>query len=273
MGREKGDVNVRSAGIANSIIRDRIAPNSFASSNIDSAICSGSMPPTGNSASVQEDTMVRPKEIAFIDRAVSDLESLLAGLRPDVEPVVLSTSELAPAQIANAVKDRVGLEAIQPDTALKGPDRADVPTAIAALITERNARTSEVGVVRGDEVKLPDPWLVDVTHPGTSCVQPQKPVVLWRSGELGESPINFAPKDRSWNIHGKWPARADRLALPPSMPLRDRTDYVVDVGGRLAPVTVRLIPESVNNDAMRASYMLEVGCGNQVNALLALYQK
>jgi hypothetical protein len=160
-----------------------------------------------------------------------------------------------------------------PETALKGPDRADVPTAIAALITERNARTSEVGVVRGDEVRLPDPWLVDVTHPGTSCVQPKQPVVLWRSGDLGEAPINFAPKDRSWNLHGKWPAKADRLALPPSMPLRDRTDYVVDVGGRLAPVTVRLIPDSVNNDAMRASYMLEVGCGNQVNALLALYQK
>ena len=30
------------------------------------------------------------KEIAFIDRAVTDLDSFLAGLRSEVEPVVLA---------------------------------------------------------------------------------------------------------------------------------------------------------------------------------------
>ena len=44
-------------------------------------------------------------------------------------------------------------------------------------------------------------------------------------------------------------------------------------GGKLAPVTMRLIPASVENDAMRASWMAEVGCDNQANALLKMASK
>jgi hypothetical protein len=160
-----------------------------------------------------------------------------------------------------------------PEAGLQGGGGDDVKTAMAALITERKVRTSEVGVVRGDEVKLPDPWVVDVTHPGTTCVQAGKPVVLWRGGNLTATRVDFAPKDRSWNISGNWPAAADRLSLPATMPLKDNFDYVVALGSNLAPVTVRLIPPAVNNDAMRAGYMIEAGCENQLNALLAAYSK
>jgi hypothetical protein len=149
----------------------------------------------------------------------------------------------------------------------------DVRTAMAALITERKVRTSDVGVVRGGEVKLPDPWVVDVTHPGTTCVQAGQPVVLWRAGNLVATRVDFAPKDRSWNISGNWPAAADRLSLPGNMPLKDNFDYIVGLGNILAPVTVRLIPPAVNNDAMRAGYMIEAGCENQLNALFAAYSK
>ena len=161
-----------------------------------------------------------------------------------------------------------------PEAGLKGGGSRDVQTAMAALITERHVRTSEVGVVRGaSEVKLPDPWVVDVSHPGTSCVQAGKPVVLWRVQDLRETRVDFAPKDRSWNVSGTWPASADRLSMPASMPLRDHWDYIVLLGDRAAPVTVRLIPPAVNNDAMRAGYMIVAGCENQLNALLAGWQK
>ena len=161
-----------------------------------------------------------------------------------------------------------------PDSGVKAGASTDVSTAMAALITERRVRTSEVGVVRGEnDVKLPDPWVVDVSHPGTSCVQAGKPVVLWRVQDLRETPVAFAPKDRSWNVSGTWPASTDRLSMPATMPLRDNWDYIVDLGGKLAPVTVRLIPPTVDNDAMRAGYMNEVGCENQLNALLAAWQK
>lgn len=166
-----------------------------------------------------------------------------------------------------------GPSSAAPDSLAKGGS-TDVPTAMKALITESHARTSEVGVVRGQgEVRLPDPWVVDITHPGTSCVRDGEAVVLWRGPPLTVATVAFAPKDRSWNVSGTWPANADRITLPANMPLKDDWDYVVEVGGRAAPVTVRLLPKSVNNDAMRAGYMREVGCGNQLSALLAVYQK
>ena len=56
------------------------------------------------------DTQTR--EIAFVDPGVSDLDSLFAGLRPDVEAVMLSDSQPASAQIAHELRGRSGLEAI-----------------------------------------------------------------------------------------------------------------------------------------------------------------
>jgi hypothetical protein len=151
---------------------------------------------------------------------------------------------------------------------------ADQASAVTALLTERQARTSEVGVVRGEtEVKLPDPWVVDVTHPGTSCVTFGRPVVLWRSEDMGQSPVAISPADRSWTVSGVWPAAADRLQMPANLPLRDRTSYVINVAGKMAPVTMRVIPAAVSNDVMRASWMAEVGCDNQANALLAMLKK
>ena len=52
------------------------------------------------------------REIAFIDPGVDDLLTLLAGIRPDVEPILLTADEPAPRQMARAVKGREGLEAI-----------------------------------------------------------------------------------------------------------------------------------------------------------------
>ena len=48
--------------------------------------------------------MTKSREIVFVDQNVSDLHSLLAGLRPDVEPIVLTASERATTQIATALK-------------------------------------------------------------------------------------------------------------------------------------------------------------------------
>jgi hypothetical protein len=166
-----------------------------------------------------------------------------------------------------------GPSQVAPDSQVKSGG-SDTASAVTALLTERQARTSEVGVVRGEaEVKLPDPWVVDVTHPGTSCIATGHPVVLWRSEDMGATQVTISPADRSWTVSGNWPANADRLSMPANLPLRDQTSYVLNVGGKLAPVTMRLIPASVSNDVMRASWMAEVGCDNQANALLAMLKK
>ena len=52
------------------------------------------------------------KEIVFIDRAITDVDSFLAGLRPDIEAIVLAPGESAPAQIAKALCGRSALAAI-----------------------------------------------------------------------------------------------------------------------------------------------------------------
>jgi hypothetical protein len=56
--------------------------------------------------------MFKAREIAFIDPMVADIDVLLAGIRPDVEPIVLRPAEDAVKQIARAVEGRDGLEAI-----------------------------------------------------------------------------------------------------------------------------------------------------------------
>jgi hypothetical protein len=160
-----------------------------------------------------------------------------------------------------------------PDSKISG-GAGDTKSAATALLTEKRARTSEVGVVRGEkDVKLPDPWVVDVTHPGTSCIQAGRPVVLWRSEDMSATPVTIAPADRSWTVSGNWPAAADRLSMPANLPLRDHTSYIISVGGKPAPVTLRLIPSSVTTDVMRAGWMAQVGCDNQANSLLAMLSK
>jgi hypothetical protein len=52
------------------------------------------------------------KELAFIDPNILDLNGLLAGLRPEVEPVLLSPDESVPAQIGRAILAHVDLNAI-----------------------------------------------------------------------------------------------------------------------------------------------------------------
>jgi hypothetical protein len=52
------------------------------------------------------------REIAFIDCEVSDFNTLLAGLRPGVEAVVLTAARSATAQMATVLRERSGLKAI-----------------------------------------------------------------------------------------------------------------------------------------------------------------
>src|SRR5437016_1959452 len=52
------------------------------------------------------------RAIAFIDRNVDDLGTLLASLSPHVEPILLSDDEPAPRQMVRAVRRWADLDAI-----------------------------------------------------------------------------------------------------------------------------------------------------------------
>jgi len=60
----------------------------------------------------QDDAVSRCSEILFIDPAVSDIDVLLSGVRPGVRAIVLDTERPAARQIAVALVDRRGLDAV-----------------------------------------------------------------------------------------------------------------------------------------------------------------
>ena len=51
-------------------------------------------------------------EIAFVDAGIPDFDAFVAGLRPNVEAIVLSPSRRAPDQMAAVLRGRSGLDAV-----------------------------------------------------------------------------------------------------------------------------------------------------------------
>jgi hypothetical protein len=86
------------------------------------------------------------KQIAFIDCAVADIETLWAGLRPDIEAVMLSSLQAAPRQIAIALQGRCDFEAIhiiahgQPGEVRLGAGALSLET-----IEEHRSQLAEIG--------------------------------------------------------------------------------------------------------------------------------
>jgi hypothetical protein len=62
--------------------------------------------------SQQDAAVTHFSEILFIDPAVSDIDVLLAGVRPGVEAIVLDAERPAARQMAVALADRRGLDAV-----------------------------------------------------------------------------------------------------------------------------------------------------------------
>ena len=61
---------------------------------------------------VEERVMARPREILFVDPSVSDIDTILNGLRQGVEAIVLDPATPAVRQIAAALAGRYGLSAV-----------------------------------------------------------------------------------------------------------------------------------------------------------------
>jgi hypothetical protein len=138
------------------------------------------------------------------------------------------------------------------------------------LVNATLARSDRVGVVRGagDEVVPPAPWLVDITHVGNRCLPPASPITFWRPGAGAAVPLTIAPSDRSWIARAEWPTGADRIQIPSTIPLRDRSTYLVNLDGKETAITLVIIPDAISNDAMRVGWMMEAGCATQAQALL-----
>jgi hypothetical protein len=145
----------------------------------------------------------------------------------------------------------------------------DISNALAALTTGGSQAT--MGVVRAkvEDVTLPDPWVIDVSHSGKVCVRPGSSLVFWRQQSAGEAKLRIMPVDRTWRAESEWPAGASELPAPAMFPITDRQTYVFDIGGQTATVTLVHVPASLGTDRMRAAWMLQKNCLNQTKALIA----
>ena len=145
----------------------------------------------------------------------------------------------------------------------------DVSNVVAALST--GGTQAAMGVVRAkvENVTLPDPWVIDVTHSGKACIRPGTSVVFWREQSAGPTKLRIMPVDRTWRAEAEWPAGTSELTAPTMFPITDRQTYVFDLGGQTATVTLVHVPASLGTDRMRAAWMLQKNCLNQTKALIA----
>jgi hypothetical protein len=149
-----------------------------------------------------------------------------------------------------------------------GGSGVDVSNLLAAL--SAGGSQSSMGVVRAkvDNVTLPNPWVVDVTHSGKVCVRQGTSVVFWRQQSAGAAKLRITPVDRTWRAESDWPAGASEMPAPAMFPVTDRQTYMFDLGGQTATVTLVQMPASLANDRMRAAWMLQKNCLAQTKALV-----
>ena len=153
--------------------------------------------------------------------------------------------------------------------AVGGGKGVDLSTALKGLVTEREARLTEVGTTCGAALaaKLPSPWLLDSSRGGNRCLLEGQAPVFWRPST--DRTISFAitPADRSWKVETTWPAGVDRMAL--NLPyIRGDQSYFLEYGGAENAVTIDILPGALQNDKMRAAWMAAKGCEAQAEALV-----
>lgn len=202
------------------------------------------------------------------------VESRGANLKPgdmvdDTKPLVLTAGQHVSliAENGSTLNFDGPYNAPPTSAAASAPGMA---ATLQALVVQNQTRTNEVGVVRGAaaEAALPDPWLLDVSHPGSLCVRAGARPVLWRASATKTATVTITPLDRTWSMTATWPQGDDRLELPPPFPLTARSTYIVDVDHDRAAVTINALPDTVRADPMRAAWMIEKGCRAQAVALL-----
>jgi hypothetical protein len=157
----------------------------------------------------------------------------------------------------------------RPPTAGGGGGGVGLNQTLAALVTQRTARTGEFGVTRGTVLAdLPDPWVLDATHSGNVCVLEKGTPTFWRPDSKAVASLAVAPVDHSWNAKAQWPVGQDRLAITTDVPMRAGETYVVTFNGTESAVTLVQVPASLTNTEMRAGWMANRRCEQQAQALL-----
>ena len=148
----------------------------------------------------------------------------------------------------------------------------DSKQALAVLIATRDARTSSIGVIRAgtDAVKIPSPWLIDITRSGPRCLREDEIPILWRPDSSVQQPFVIFPSDRSWRADFSWLAGEQSLRMPPLAKFQGITSLLVNINQQEFAISLSVIPKAVDDPAVLAAWMLEKGCIQQADALLRM---
>ncbi|MBF0179073.1 MAG: hypothetical protein HQM03_03485 [Magnetococcales bacterium] len=163
----------------------------------------------------------------------------------------------------------------QPPSPGKPAQEETVTASLKAMVTSGGVNTTHMGVTRGvgqaipsGKDWLPDPWLIDVTKTGTHCQRAGQPMILWRPSVDQEINVRLATAGNTWKASARWPAGAEKLAPPPTMPIKDGSHLQVSLDKSQADLTLRVIPEQVTAPPVLAAWLHESGCRAQSLALL-----
>ena len=151
----------------------------------------------------------------------------------------------------------------------------DTKQALSALVATRDARSTAVGVIRAgtDAVKIPEPWLIDVTRPGPRCLREGEHPVWWRPDASKEQQFTLYPIDRSWKAEIGWEKGQDRQKAPALSRFEGANVFYIRQDDQEFAISINVIPKSVDNDLVLSSWMLEKGCLQQADAMLAGLRK
>lgn len=198
--------------------------------------------------------------------------------------VPLKSGDTLDSSMALNLKEGAKLTAINPSglsVTLQGPFNGtivpvgspvpnDAKKALNALVASREARSNAVGVIRaGISVsKLPDPWLIDVSYPGSRCIREATTPIWWRPDAIQATEFTVVPIDRSWSMSFHMSPGQDRLNVPPLFKFEGVNVFFIRYPSQEFAVSLNSIPNSVDNPLVITAWMLEKGCQQQADALL-----
>ncbi|MCR9180236.1 MAG: hypothetical protein NXH71_08395 [Erythrobacteraceae bacterium] len=144
--------------------------------------------------------------------------------------------------------------------------------ALAALVATRNDRANRVGAVRSgsNAAPVPSPWLIDITRPGERCLIEGAPIGWWRPTTVVTEDFTLSPLDRSWNTQFRFETGQDIVSITRVSDIDGTKTFIVKDDEREYSIRLHLIPAAVTEPAILAAWMIEKGCIQQADAMLAL---
>lgn len=151
-----------------------------------------------------------------------------------------------------------------------------ISDTLKALVSAQQKHTKDMGVTRDSSGIIqaarkigwvPEPWVVNISYNGDKCVKEGEKVRFWRAEEQNlKLKISMAKEFEAVKVLNKGESY---INAPENLPIMDGAKYQFEYGDKLTQSTIHLIPNSVTDKTILASWLKESGCRAQAVALLS----